>query len=443
MIVKLWELMHPAVPSLARVSMYGATALALVLGCFAPRADAADIIFEPSVLLGEEYNDNVHLQGNKDRADAFITRVAPSARLRYGTPFWDWDITYTYSYYDYYFFNKYNSAGGKEADHDQTHMLSASNHTEILKDTLFLYLSDTYSRVSQNIAIDYTQQSPSANQLDQNVFTANPFVVFHPASNARAIFGYIFQETRYRNSSDTQILIGRRDDNTGYAETAIDLSSRLTVTAGAQYLQETNNQENYRRTSVYAGPQYTYAENCFLYTRAGKQKFAFENRPDVGREYWFWDTGVNHRMSTITLALGARRFVGQDAQRAVDLQNEYTATVTKTATRYVLTIGAGLYEYRDAVIDQRIAKSEQLQGRFRYRVTPTTTGILGADFQVVTDYVLNGVTDIVLANFRLDHQLSARDTVAFEYRYANSHSYDLPSNNYYNNRYLVEYNHAF
>jgi hypothetical protein len=100
-------------------------------------------------------------------------------------------------------------------------------------------------------------------------------------------------------------------------------------------------------------------------------------------------------------------------------------------------------EYRDAVIDQRIAKSQQVQGRFRYRVTPTTNGILGADFQVVEDFVLNGVTDIVLANFRLDHQLSTRDAIAFEYRYANSHSYDLPSNNYYNNRYLVEYSHAF
>jgi hypothetical protein len=210
-IVRLWGLMHPLGRSLARVSMYGATALALVLGCFAPRADAADIKFEPSVLLSEEYNDNVHLQGNQDKADAFITRFAPSVLARYNTLFWTWDITYTYSYYDYYFFKKYNNAGGKEADHDQTHALDAKNHTVLLNDFLFLDVSDEYSRVSQNIAVDYTQQSPAANQVDQNVFTTNPFVVFHPLAATRAVFGYIFQETRYRNSAaDTQVLIDRK-----------------------------------------------------------------------------------------------------------------------------------------------------------------------------------------------------------------------------------------
>jgi hypothetical protein len=411
------------------------------LGCFAVNAEAQVFRMEPSILVSEEYNDNVFLHRN-DTAEAYITRVAPSIRVRYATSFWEWDINYTYNYYYYY----YSSTTSRQVqpDHDQTHALSARNRTEIIKDSLFFEARDDYSRVSQNIAVDYTQQSPSANQVDQNVFAVNPYLVLRPWASARLTLGYIYQDTRYLNAAAaTSIENINRIENIGYGEAAVNLSSRLTVSTGARYTQDRNTALSFNQIDVFAGPQYAYAENGAVFAKFGKSWFEFEHDRLPRKEYWFWDGGLNHRISTITFTLVARRSVAQDPQRAVTLMDQYTASITKTAPRYVLTLGGGWYEYRDAVIDQRISTSEQVQSTFLYRFTPSTSGTLGAAFQDVHDVSLGGNSKIALGNIRFDHQLSPKDTLSLEYRFANSHSYDIATNNYSNNRGIVEYRHAF
>lgn len=427
---------------------YLAAVLVIAFGCFVRHAEAQAFRLEPSILVGEEYNDNVFLQ-RSERADAFITHIAPSVHVRYSTLFWAWDVNYAFNYYYYQFLNRHDNTGRELPDHDQTHALSASNRTELLKENLFLEVRDEYSRVSQNIVIDYTQQSPSTNQVDQNVFTINPYAVARPFASVRLLGGYIFQETRYLNASAaTQSANVNREDTIGYGEIGYDLASRLTVSVGVRNTEERNNQQSFNQLDVYAGPQYTYGENRTIFVKAGKSWFHFRTDPTTNqrlspREYWLWDTGVSHRMSTLTLTLGARRFVAQDPQRAITLQDQYTATITKNGPRYVLTLGGGKYDYRDAVINQRISTSDQAQGSFVYRLTPTTNATLGAGYQDVYDLILHGATKIALGNIRLEHRLTEKDSVALEYLGVNSHSYDIALNNYSNNRCLIEYRRVF
>lgn len=239
-----------------------------------------------------------------------------------------------------------------------------------------------------------------------------------------------------------------RVDNIAYADAAIDLSSRLTFTASVRNTQEHNSQLSFNQLDVFGGPQYAYAEHGIAYARAGKTWFHFRTNPNTNQEvpsqeYWFWDTGISHRIATITLALGSRRFVAQDPQRVATLQDQYTATIMKTMPRYVLTLGGGWYEYRDAVVDQRITTSKQVQGSFLYRLTPTTTSTLGGGFQDVDDLTQGGVTKILLAMFRLEHQLSEKDTVSLQYGFVNSQSSTIEANNYSNNRCLLEYRRLF
>jgi hypothetical protein len=296
---------------------------------------------------------------------------------------------------------------------------------------------DNYSRVSQNRVIDYTQQSPQANQVDQNIFTFNPYVTLRPATNTTLALGYKFVDTHYKDGQGVN-----RIDNIEYAESTTNLSSRLTVTAGVKYTKEQNTVENYNELDVYAGPQYAYAENAYIFLRGGESWFDYERSGRVSQ--WFWEAGVNHRFSTMTGVLGARRAIVQSVDDpAHDLTREdaYTAGIIKNFERSILTIDSAYREFRDLRNDQMLSTSKELNGVFLHHLTPTTNGILGAGVQHVKDKVADTDTDIILSTLRIDHQLSLRSSLAFEYRFL--HSYTDRDTYYTNNRYIVEFRHAF
>jgi hypothetical protein len=431
---------------LLRTSWLTAAVVVLLLGSMAIQAEGAIFKVDPSLILSEEYNDNVFLRGQgNERIYAYITRIAPSLTAKYTTSFWDWDVIYTYDYY-YYFYKTH-----QYKQEDQTHTLNLRNKTEVLKDLFFIELRDTYNRVSQSAAVDYTQQSPTANQVDQNIFLVNPYLVLRPSLSSRIIPGYIFQTTRYYNTSvDTNAANVNHQTNMYYGDAGMDLSTRLTVTAGARYTQDKNTDLSYNALEAYAGPRYTYAENAYVYARGGKIWFDFAHDLYPRQDYWFWDAGLNHRVSTLTFNLNTRRSIVQDPIRAVTMEDQYTASISYTQPRSVLTLGAGWNEYRDAVLDERISKTQQIQASLLYRLSPTFTSTVGTSVQNVEDYIKPDgltvlaptiyVTRILLSTFRLDYLLSDKATLSFEYRYTNTHSHAKESgNNYFNNRYIVEY----
>lgn len=424
-----------------RISGLVAAAIVFILTCFALETEGAVFRIEPSIMVSEEYNDNVFLQRDENKIESFITRLSPSIRLKYTTSFWDWDLNYTYSYYYY---------TRHRIQNDYSHLLFLRNRTELIQDYLYVEVRDDYSRVSQNVSIDYTQQSPTANQVDQNIFAVNPYLILRPSTNSRTVFGYIFQDVRYLNGSvASQAETINHLEHIAYGDLGINLSSRMTFTAGARYTHDFNHVSNYTQIDVYAGPQYAYAENAYIFARGGKTWFDFEPKADPNqnhprKDYWFWDGGLNHRISTLTFALGARRYVIQDPVRLVTLDDQYTASISNTWPRAVVTLSGGWNEYRDAMLNQRLSRTQQVQGSALYRFATLTTGTLGAGYQDVNDTTATGgVTKIVLSTLRVDQQLSEKATLSFEYRFANSHSYDIMANNYSNNRFILEFRQIF
>jgi hypothetical protein len=419
-----------------------AAAIMFLLSCLTMNAEGAVFRIEPSITLAEEYNDNIFL--DQKRVDSFITRLAPSVHVKYTTSFWDWDLNYTYIYYYY---------TRHHLENDYTHLLTLRNRTELLKDNLYVEVRDDYSRVSENVSVDYTQQSPSANQTDQNIFVVNPYLILRPSTTSRVILGYIFQDIRYLNSSIVnQFATVNHTDHIGYADTAIDLSSRMTFTAGVRYTSDRNYIENFTQYDVYAGPQYTYAENSFIYVRGGESWFDFEPKNDsrhAYRDFWFWDAGITHRISLFSLNLNTRRFIVTDPTRVVTREDQHSASISYTGQRAVVTLAGYLSQFRDERFDVPISNSQSALGTVLYRVTPTTNATLGVRYDDVQDKTdpngnaLVGTTRILSSNARIDHALSLKATLSFEYRYVDSMSNDIPIHNYTNNRYILEYRQLF
>jgi hypothetical protein len=318
-------------------------------------------------------------------------------------------------------------------------MLHLRNRTEVMKDFFFIEMRDDFTRVSDSVVVDTTQQSTFANQVDQNIYLLNPYIILKAATNTTVALGYMYQHTHYSAGP-----LFNKIDNIGYAATNTNLSTRMTLSTGVRFTQDQNSIENYHELDVYAGLQYTYAQRSFIFTNISRSRFDFAQHPDLNPWYWLWDAGINHQVSLMTYILGTRRIEAQDTTRVLTLEDQYYATIRRDTLTTGLTIGVISSEYRDPVLDQLIATGMDFQGAFLYRFTPRTSGTLGVEYQEVDSKSAPiGVTKIVLSAARIDHLLTAKSTLSFEYRFLNAESADIPINNYINNRYLVEFRQAF
>jgi uncharacterized protein (PEP-CTERM system associated) len=142
--------------------------IGIVLLVTVSEADAAEYRVEPSLMVSEEYNDNIFLTP-QNRQDDYISTFHPAVHFTYAASLWDWDLYYAY---DYRYFSRTYPHHDDMTDATRA---ALSNLTRIVEDFFFLALRDDYSKVSLDVARDFTAQSPFVNQTDQNIATVNPY----------------------------------------------------------------------------------------------------------------------------------------------------------------------------------------------------------------------------------------------------------------------------
>jgi len=174
--------------------------------------EGSEFRIKPSIVLSEEYNDNVLLT-TEGKSDDFITRTVPSISVLYRAPIWDWDIAY---YYNYQYFAQ------KTSSNDSTHTLDLTNKNRIIPEVLFLEVKDKYARVSLDVTRDYTQESTFVNQTDMNLLTINPYLALEPLSQMSLTAGYLYMNTWYKDPLATD-----RTEHIGYADVRQNLSPGL------------------------------------------------------------------------------------------------------------------------------------------------------------------------------------------------------------------------
>ncbi|MRR07227.1 MAG: TIGR03016 family PEP-CTERM system-associated outer membrane protein [Deltaproteobacteria bacterium] len=164
----------------------------LVLGgmlasCCVVTAAHAELKLTPSLIVREEYNDNIDLT-NDNRRDDFITTILPSfnamvdmERLKLSADF-----------------GLYFRLFAKHSDENETSQRAYLDTTyNPIRDILFLKVSDAYSRV----AIDERRQVGAGNDLvnttDSNILTVNPYLVYPITSSISVTAGYTYKNTWY------------------------------------------------------------------------------------------------------------------------------------------------------------------------------------------------------------------------------------------------------
>jgi hypothetical protein len=385
------------------------------------RVFGAEFTIQPELTLSETYNDNIFLT-TTDRQSDYITQAVPAVKLVYKTHLWAWDVDYAYIYRYY--------SNGTITD-DTTQLANVTSKTELIDNKFFVLLKDEYNRVSLDVARDFTKESLSINQSDRNIFAVNPYIVVRSDPRSGIILGYQYVNTWYKDplAVDTY-------EQTEYAEVTTELSTQTTFTTGARYTRNVNNLDIFDKLDIYAGPQYTYAPDSYVYIALGNSLFDFEIEGHTSQP--FWNAGIIHRYSTLTVALDTGLSYIPDPIRIVRRVDRYIASLKKTTVRTELQVSGGMIEYRNAAKKNLENTSYLFAGTVKYLLSPASTVIVGVSIEHLRDYQINVNQDVYLNRLRFEQQALGRLTLALEYQYSNAYSPDVYTYNYYANRVIGE-----
>jgi len=398
----------------------------ILLPIIVPEADAAEYRIEPSIMVSEEYNDNVFLT-TQDRVFDYITRVRPAVHFSSKAPLWDWDVAYAY---DYWYFARTSPS------HNDTHTVGLTNLTRIVNDFFFLALRDDYTRVSLDVTRDFAAQSFFVNQTDRNIGSVNPYFVLHSGARTTVNVGYIYQNTWYKDSNAID-----KTDQIGYAEMVHEITSKLSTTIGFRYTQDKNTIQDFRQSDASAGLNYEYIEGSSLYGTIGNSWMDFEN---AGQETQpFWNVGFNHKFPKFSFSFQAGLRYVEDPLRVMRRQDQYTATIKREIERTAYSVSAGLVEYRNAQTKHLEDTVYSVGGNITHNITTKSKVSLDLSYRQLVDPINKTYTESYLSAGRYEYLLLEELTLALEYRYTNSYSPYIFSNDYYNNRIIVEVKKVF
>jgi len=385
-----------------------------------------DFKIEPSITLGEEYNDNIFLREDNE-VDDYITRVRPSFILHYKAPIWEWDVSYIFDYRYY----------AKEArDADTTHDLQANGHIEIIKEFFFIDITDEYARTSLDITRDFTRDSLFVNQSDRNMFSANPYFVLRPHSLITINVGYIFEDVWYKEEEG----INRRN-NIGHVDTVYEVSPMVTLNAHYKYTNADTDLVDYDKHDIGFGPRYEYAEESFIFFTIGNSWLDLKGVDSSSRI--FYDAGVTHKFPTYTVSLVSALDYVEDPAGDLIRVNSYELSLDKTAERATLGTSIFFREFRDYINDGIDTRSYGISGNITYELTPKMTGIFDFTVEKIENELENTYTMRYLPTLEIDYMLLEDLTFTFRYHYIDSYSPEIEADNYKNNRAVIEVTKSF
>ncbi|QWV91854.1 TIGR03016 family PEP-CTERM system-associated outer membrane protein [Geomonas oryzisoli] len=293
-----------------RNALLGITCLASVaaLSTGAP-ALAADYRFTPSLVVGQEYNDNL-FQNARSPVTDYVTRVQPNLALKADGGGFAAALSYGIDY-------RYFAKGSRSDEFD--HRASMTGAFKFLDDFLHLDLSDSYSRVSTDVVRDVVTESLVVNQTLQNNALISPYVTWRLPGDSSLKTGYRYRDTRYWSGLGID-----KQEHDGFATWSKEVKEGLVFSTYYSYARVTTSMNNLDLHQVYAGLRYDYRPGTFIYGNLGYDWQRFDNGASMNNP--FWDVGAGHDFGVVNAAAGTK------VQYAEDPQTIITRTVTHYAS---------------------------------------------------------------------------------------------------------------
>lgn len=379
---------------------------------------AGEFSFHPSLAVSEEYTDNVYEERDNKRSD-FVTRLLPGIAFTYNAPLWDWNLNYAF---DYRYYAKHSRSD------DTTHNLNVSGLTRVIKDLLFLEVSDIYSRVSLDVSRDRTRDSLFIDQSDSNTFIASPYFNFRPGPKTTVRTGYRYRNVWYKEPEGID-----RQQHIGFVEATYEYSPKLNLTASYTYTHEKSDY-SFDRHAPYVGFRYEYKDRSFIFAQGGYTWFS--SKYNGNHNYPFWNGGITHTMGTYTVSLTTGVTYPEDPESTVTRETDYALSVTKEFGRGSVGLTVSYADYSGDVVGTENRYTAGVTAR--YEIGARLVASLSTGVERYDDRPSNSYTRRIYVNPSLTYPLPKEIFLTLSYLYADYYSPRIYDDNYTLNRVILE-----
>lgn len=400
--------------------------LAVVLMSSFGSAVAADYSLIPRISVSEEYTDNVN-ESVLDSQEEFITRVQPGFLLKYQAPRLNLTTNYGFDYRHY--------AKGRKGD-EYTHNLNATGTLTMVENLFYLDASDTYKRVSLDVARDNTLESLYSNQSDQNIGKVSPYFLWRYRGNSSIKAGYSYTNTWYRDPTGVD-----KREHGAFANVNHELFTGFAFTAGYYYLNADTSINKYERHIAYGGFRYEYAEKSYLFGQVGNTWQTYKHGAKVSNI--FWDAGLMHDFNIAVATIETRTQYTEDPLRSSIKETLYSGKLARKFDRgnVEASVGYSEFEIVDTGATYRRRFTVSLNGRYEIweRLTMSLGGI-GEHFSThASDYPYR-----FTGNAGISYAFNDNLTLGLTYYYiTNRYSIDESARSKNINRAIVELTKTF
>jgi hypothetical protein len=350
-----------------------------------PRAaDAADVEFKSRLVVSEEYNDNI-LDTKTNKKTEFITRAMPGFSLKYFAKRLDLDSSYNFDYRYY--------AKGTKGD-EYTHNLLSKATLSLIENFFFVQLSDSYKRVTLDVARDNTDESLFVNQSDQNIGVISPYLVWRVGSNSTIKTGYRYTNTWYKEPSGVD-----KREHYAFADASHELLSGFFLTWGYSFSDTNTSVNKFERHNAYGGFRYEYANKSFIFGKVGNTWQSFDTRKNISNV--FWDAGLTHEFPIVTATLESKVQYSEDPLRSSIKETVYSGKFERALERGSLVFSGAYSEFEITETGVTDSKRVSLRALGKYEITDNlklSLSVLGDRFNQKTPddypYRLTGIAGV-------------------------------------------------
>jgi len=382
----------------------------------------AEFKLTPSISLREEYDDNIFLTAD-DEEDDFITTITPAISLGYDTERLKLSLDYSFIAWFY----MHNSS-----ENETSHNARLDSTLSVLRDILFLKVTDTYSRVTIDQRRQVVQDNRFVNTTDSNRFSINPYLEYPLSGTLKIKTGYTYENIWYRDEEG--------DDEESHLATAgliKEISPKLTASLFYSYsihdLKNDGDNEDYNRQDVVLGASYQISPKFSLNGSYGHAWLNYKERDNDDSD--IWDANANYQ---ITEAVSFKIGYALNFASSVDAGTSKNETMFASLTRQgTVSLSLRAFKQDDTYIEEdREDESTGVVATASYPITPSLTGRVTGLYTYDKFLPEDEKVDRYGAGISFDYALRLM-TISLGYSYDRSDS-DIDENDYTNNRAWVQ-----
>jgi len=381
----------------------------------------AEFKLTPSISLREEYDDNIFLTAD-DEEDDFITTITPAISLGYDTERLKLSLDYSFIAWFY----MHNSS-----ENETSHNAQLDSTLTILRDVLFLKVTDTYSRVTIDQRRQVVQENRFVNTTDSNRLTVNPYLEYPLSGTLKVKTGYTYENIWYKDEEG--------DDEESHLATAgfiKEISPKLSASLFYSYaihdIKTDDDLNDYDSQNVTFGLNYQLTQKLSLDASYGHEWLDYKERDNYDSDTW--DASAQYQL---TEAISFQVGYAQNFASSVDAGVSENKTVFASLTRQgPISLSLRGFNRTETYLDEdREDESSGVTATASYPITPNLTGRVTGLYTYYKFLPEEEKVNRYGAGISFDYAIRIT-TISFGYIHNLSDS-TIEENDYRNNRFWV------